>query len=78
MYVEDFNTFYQQAEELLLKDPIKTRYVVKYRHTDGKLVLKVTDDDVVRQLTQHHLGVAELQLSLEAPLTSCASCLCSA
>jgi signal recognition particle subunit SRP9 len=49
MYVEDFNTFYQQAEELLLKDPIKTRYVVKYRHTDGKLVLKVTDDDVVRQ-----------------------------
>lgn len=49
MYVEDFNTFYQQAEELLLKDPIKTRYVVKYRHTDGKLVLKVTDDDVVSQ-----------------------------
>lgn len=48
MYVEDFNAFYQQAEELLLKDPIKTRYVVKYRHTDGKLVLKVTDDDVVR------------------------------
>lgn len=47
MYVEDFNVFYQQAEELLLKDPIKTRYVVKYRHTDGKLVLKVTDDDVV-------------------------------
>ena len=49
MYVEDFNTFYQQAEELLLKDPTKTRYVVKYRHTEGKLVLKVTDDYVVRQ-----------------------------
>jgi hypothetical protein len=48
MYVEDFNAFYQQAEELLLKDPIKTRYVVKYRHTEGKLVLKVTDDVVVR------------------------------
>jgi hypothetical protein len=47
MYVEDFNTFYQQAEELLLKDPLKTRYVVKYRHTEGKLVLKVTDDVVV-------------------------------
>ncbi len=48
MYVEDFNAFYQQAEELLLKDPIKTRYVVKYRHTAGQLVLKVTDDVVVR------------------------------
>jgi signal recognition particle subunit SRP9 len=47
MYVEDFNAFYQQAEELLLKDPIKTRYAVKYRHTEGKLVLKVTDDVVV-------------------------------
>lgn len=47
MYVEDFNTFYQQAEELLLKHPLKTRYVVKYRHQEGKLVLKVTDDTVV-------------------------------
>lgn len=50
MYVEDFNAFYQQAEELLLKDPIRTRYVVKYRHTAGQLVLKVTDDVVVRAL----------------------------
>lgn len=48
MYVEDFNAFYQQAEELLLKDPLRTRYVVKYRHTSGQLVLKVTDDEVVR------------------------------
>lgn len=47
MYVEDFDAFYQQAEKLLLNDPIRTRYVVKYRHTAGQLVLKVTDDDVV-------------------------------
>lgn len=25
----------------------QTRYVMKYRHSDGKLVLKVTDDKVV-------------------------------
>jgi signal recognition particle subunit SRP9 len=47
MYVEDFNAFFQQAEELVLREPLKTRYVVKYRHKEGKLVLKVTDDVVV-------------------------------
>lgn len=26
---------------------LQTRYVMKYRHCDGKLVLKVTDDRVV-------------------------------
>ena len=28
----------------------QTRYVMKYRHCDGKLVLKVTNDRVVRRL----------------------------
>jgi signal recognition particle subunit SRP9 len=28
---------------------VQTRYVMKYRHCDGKLVLKVTDDRVVRR-----------------------------
>jgi len=63
MYVEDFNTFYQQAEELLLKDPIKTRYVVKYRHQDGKLVLKVTDDVVVRSCCAAPRLATQLQCS---------------
>lgn len=30
--------------------PIQTRYVLKYRASDAKLVLKVTDDVVVRLL----------------------------
>jgi signal recognition particle subunit SRP9 len=47
VYVEDFNTFYQQAEELYISRPLHTRYVVKYKHNEGKLVLKVTDDVVV-------------------------------
>jgi hypothetical protein len=47
MYIEDWDSFYVQAEELWRKDPIKTRYCIKYRHTEGKLVLKVTDDVVV-------------------------------
>lgn len=41
--------FLQQAEELYLANPLKTRYTTKYRHCDGKLILKVTDDVTVRR-----------------------------
>ncbi|KAJ8327031.1 hypothetical protein O5D80_004455 [Batrachochytrium dendrobatidis] len=35
---------YQRAvHELYAQAPFRTRYVVKYRHCDGKLVLKVSD-----------------------------------
>jgi signal recognition particle subunit SRP9 len=48
MYIDDWDSFYVQAEELWRQQPLKTRYCIKYRHTEGKLVLKVTDDVVVR------------------------------
>ena len=32
--------------QLFISDPENTRYLVKYRHVDAKLVLKVTDDKV--------------------------------
>ena len=32
--------------QLFISDPEHTRYLVKYRHVDAKLVLKVTDDKV--------------------------------
>ena len=48
MFLESLDDFVQQAEELYLKDPLRTRYVLKYKHRDGKLFLKVTDDKVVR------------------------------
>ena len=47
MYLESLDSFVQQAEALFASNPLKTRYVMKYRHCDGKLVLKVTDDDTV-------------------------------
>ena len=49
MYVEDFESFMQQAEELYRCSPLDTRYSIKYRHVDGKLVFKVTDDKVCLQ-----------------------------
>lgn len=47
MYIEDFASFYARAEELHRRNPLTTRYVVKYRAREGTLVLKVTDDVVV-------------------------------
>ena len=48
MFIEDWASFYEQAEQLYRADPLKTRYVLKYKHNSGKLILKVTDDKVVR------------------------------
>ncbi|KAG0049760.1 hypothetical protein BGZ83_005408 [Gryganskiella cystojenkinii] len=39
-----WDEFQKAAEELYQLSPNNTRYVAKYRHTEGKLVLKVTDD----------------------------------
>ena len=47
MYIEEWDSFYQQAEALFLADPLKTRLVIKYTHSKGKLTLKVTDDRTV-------------------------------
>ena len=47
MYIENWESFYQQAVDLYQNDPLKTRFVTKYRHCDGKLTLKVTDDTTV-------------------------------
>ena len=53
MYLESLDAFVEQAEELFKANPLKTRYVMKYRHCDGKLMLKVTDDDTVRIICAH-------------------------
>lgn len=47
MYIADWDTFAEQAEALYRSDPLRVRYVLKYRHCDGKAVLKVTDDKTV-------------------------------
>ena len=48
MYIEDWDAFVQQVEELCRRRPLETRYCIKYRHKEGKLVLKVTDNVLVR------------------------------
>jgi len=46
VWVDDWETFYAEAEKLYREHPDHTRYVMKYRHCDGKLELKVTNDQV--------------------------------
>ena len=48
MYLETIESFLIQAEDLYRSNPLKTRYVIKYRHSEGKLVVKMTDDTTVR------------------------------
>mmetsp|Transcript_12397 Transcript_12397/g.29725 ORF Transcript_12397/g.29725 Transcript_12397/m.29725 type:complete len:118 (-) Transcript_12397:132-485(-) len=46
VYIESLENFMQAAQELFVNAPERTRYVIKYRHVDAKLVVKVTDDKV--------------------------------
>ncbi|KDD75106.1 hypothetical protein H632_c868p1 [Helicosporidium sp. ATCC 50920] len=49
MYIENWESFMNQAESLFLASPLRTRISTKYRNCDGKLVLKVTDNTTCLQ-----------------------------
>ncbi|KAH8515383.1 hypothetical protein Peur_009995 [Populus x canadensis] len=44
VYMASWDEFVDRSVQLFRADPDSTRYVMKYRHCDGKLVLKVTDN----------------------------------
>ncbi|KAL8029108.1 hypothetical protein ABFX02_14G206600 [Erythranthe guttata] len=44
VYVASWDDFLEKSLLLFRSQPDQTRYSTKYRHCDGKLVLKVTDD----------------------------------
>lgn len=46
--LSNFEQFAEEADKLYSSAPAYTRYTFKYRHCDGKLVLKVTNDIIVR------------------------------
>lgn len=45
-YIENWNEFASAAEALYLENPLRCRLVMKYRHKDGQLSVKCTDDKV--------------------------------
>ncbi|XP_010100084.2 signal recognition particle 9 kDa protein [Morus notabilis] len=44
VYITSWDEFVERSVQLFRADPESTRYLMKYRHCDGKLVLKVTDN----------------------------------
>eukprot|EP00347_Sterkiella_histriomuscorum_P016035 403354739 len=44
VYITDFQTFHQKSIDLLQRDSVKTRYMLKHRQTDNEAVIKVTND----------------------------------
>eukprot|EP00793_Prasinoderma_coloniale_P002648 PRCOL_00002130-RA len=47
MWVATYDEFKSAARALYDRNPLKTRYSIKYRHCEGLLVVKITDDETV-------------------------------
>ena len=61
-YMSSWEEFAKAAELLYLDEPSKCRFVMKYRHSDGKLVLKCTDNTVcVMYATQHSQDIKKVE-----------------
>lgn len=43
-HVKTWDEFAKNAEILYVNDPMKSRFTIKYRHCDGTLTIKITDD----------------------------------
>ena len=48
-FLESWEEFEKAAERLYLQDPMKVRYTTKYDHSNGCMILKMTDDVVCLQ-----------------------------
>nr|XP_004653302.1 signal recognition particle 9 kDa protein [Jaculus jaculus] len=69
--------FSRAAEKLYLADPMKVRVVLKYRHVDGNLCIKVTDNSAclvyktdqaqdVKKIEKFHSQLMRLMVSKES------------
>ncbi|KAA3476218.1 signal recognition particle 9 kDa protein-like [Gossypium australe] len=65
VYITSWDEFVERTVQLFRADPESTRYCMKYRHCDGKLILKVTDnkeefDGMITLLREKEIGKAKL------------------
>ncbi|TKC42057.1 hypothetical protein EI555_011828, partial [Monodon monoceros] len=74
---QTWEEFSRAAEKLYLADPMKARVVLKYRHSDGSLCIKVTDDLVclvyrtdqaqdVKKIEKFHSQLMRLMVAKES------------
>ena len=54
--INDWNEFEKRAIALYTERPNETRYVTKYRHEEGTLIVKVTDNNVCLKYATTKLG----------------------
>lgn len=50
MRISSWEEFAERAKKMYLDEPMRTRYIVTYKHAKGKFCVKVTDDFKVRPL----------------------------
>ncbi|KAI0310808.1 signal recognition particle, SRP9/SRP14 subunit [Amylostereum chailletii] len=53
VYINSWQQFQDAAEALYTTSPTKTRYCVKWKSSEGKLVLKITDDTTCLKFKTH-------------------------
>lgn len=53
VYINSWQKYQEAAENLYANSPRKTRYSVKWRSSEGKLVLKITDDVTCLKFKTH-------------------------
>ncbi|XP_035215269.1 signal recognition particle 9 kDa protein-like isoform X1 [Stegodyphus dumicola] len=61
-YCSTWEEFAKAAERLYITDPMKVRFTMKYRHCDGKLIIKITDNHTcLMYLTEHTQDVKKIE-----------------
>ncbi|XP_015926755.1 signal recognition particle 9 kDa protein [Parasteatoda tepidariorum] len=61
-YCSTWEEFAKSAERLYIQDPMKVRFSMKYRHCDGKLVIKITDNVACfMYMTEHTQDVKKIE-----------------
>ncbi|KAI0003798.1 signal recognition particle SRP9 SRP14 subunit [Russula compacta] len=53
VYISSWQQYQEAAENLYANSPRKTRYSIKWRSSEGKLVLKITDDVTCLKFKTH-------------------------
>lgn len=46
-FIPDWEEFEKSAEMLYIRDPLNTRYSIKYSHSKGLFLVKITDNKKV-------------------------------
>jgi len=53
VYINSWQQYQEAAENLYANSPTKARYSIKWRSSEGKLVLKITDDVTCLKFKTH-------------------------